>query len=79
MEPTTEIKTVAVDREITQQSKGRFIKFLSALENDGRHENSAKLYVRYLERLESAGANLLDPESVKATIFKRNGVQQLEP
>jgi len=71
LDSTTEIKTVAGDKEITQQSRGRFIKFLSALENDGRHENSAKLYVRYLERLESAGANLLDSESVKATIFKK--------
>jgi len=75
LDSTTEIKTVAGDKEITQQSRGRFIKFLSALENDGRHENSAKLYVRYLERLESAGANLLDPESVKATIFKKKWSQ----
>ena len=71
MTPAIEIKTVVGDKEITQKSRGRFIKFLSALENDGKHENSAKLYVAYLERLESAGANLLDPESVKATIFQK--------
>jgi len=68
----TEIKTVAGDLEALQKSKGRFAKFLSALENDGVNESSAKLYVAYLKRIESSGGNLLDPELVKAAIVKKN-------
>ena len=41
------------------------------MENDGINISSAKLYVAYLKRIESSGANLLDPESVKTSIAKR--------
>jgi hypothetical protein len=71
LETTTETKIVAGDLETLQKRKGRFVKFLSVLENDGIHESSAKLYVAYLERIESSGGNLLDSESVKATIAKK--------
>lgn len=72
MEHATEIKTVAGDVETTQKSIGRFVKFLSTLENDGTNEKSAKLYVAYLKRIERNGGNLLDSDSVKAAIAKKN-------
>jgi integrase len=71
LDSATETKTVAGDITTLQKSKGRFVKFLSALENDGINENSAKLYVAYLKRIESSGSNLLDPESIKASIAKK--------
>jgi integrase len=71
LEPQTETKTVAGDLETLQKRKGRFVKFLSALENDGIYESSAKLYVAYLKRIEGSGGNLLNPVSVKAAIAKK--------
>ena len=65
---TTETKTVAGDESYTQESKGRFVRFLMALINNGANEASAKLYVAYLRRIEKKGGNLLDPDSVKAAI-----------
>ena len=71
LDSATETKPVAGDLKTLQKSKGRFVKFLSSLENDGTCESSAKLYAAYLKRIEGSGGNLLDSESVKATIAKK--------
>jgi integrase len=65
-----ETKPVAGEGE-NLTNKGQFVKFLSSLENDGVKQNSAELYAKYLNRIIEAGANLLDPESVKAAIAKK--------
>ena len=44
------------------------IQFLWSLKKDGICDNSAKMYWYYLTNLESRGASLSDPESVKAVI-----------
>ena len=65
----TESETVCAGKRMIQN--GNFAKFLSVLENNGIQTNSANVYIGYLNAIVKAGANLLDTESVKATIAKK--------
>jgi integrase len=67
MDPQQKQTLFVGDRE----TKGQFVKFLSALENDGIQKNTARLYVIFLKNLVNDGAVLLDPDSVKAVIAKK--------
>lgn len=49
-------------------TKGKFVSFLWTLKKDGIKENTATMYVYILENLISKGADLLDPETVKAVL-----------
>jgi integrase/recombinase XerD len=67
----TEIQqTVAGDIKAVQPKWT--IPFLWALKKDGIQDNTAKTYWYYLTNLESRGADLADPESMKAAIANRN-------
>ena len=71
MEPQTEIKTVAGDRKqiLEQQTlKGKLLEFEFYMQKQGYAESTTKNWVLRLETLANRGANLFDPESVKATI-----------
>jgi integrase len=57
--------SVAGDKTDT---KGKFVSFLWTLKKDGIKENTATMYVYILENLISKGADLLDPETVKAVL-----------
>ena len=56
-----------------QEAKSAIINFLWQLKKEGYTETTIWNYRRYLNWLLKAGANLLDPESVKETIAKRKG------
>jgi integrase len=66
LDTATELKTVA------GESRGIQLKwtlqFLWTLKKEGIKETTAKMYWYYLTNLESHGASLYDPESVKAAI-----------
>jgi len=55
------------------KAKSAIINFLWQLKKEGYTETTIWNYRRYLNWLLKAGANLLDPESVKETIAKRKG------
>jgi integrase len=67
----TEIKTVAGDNPQNKQKFKRKKQFIFALKNEGIQSNSIKIYCRHLKHLVKNGAELYDPESVKATIAER--------
>jgi integrase len=73
----TEIKTVAGEIErLPQDIKGLITKYMAYLEKEGYCAETS--YISFLKRLVNLGANLLDPESVKATIGKhkvKNGTK----
>lgn len=72
LDSQTEIKTVAGDEKASYNLTGQLVKFLSALENEGIKANTANLYLKHLRNLVSDGAELCDPDSVKAIIAKNN-------
>jgi hypothetical protein len=66
----TKTKTVAGDlRKLPQDAKGLIAQFLSYLEKEGYSEETQ--YPNHLRRLAKHGADLRDPESVKAVIGKQ--------
>jgi hypothetical protein len=82
LEPQTEIKTVAGDIErrqtfavtrnldlIPEEARGLLTKFMAYLEREGFAEEIQ--YPTTLSHLVEDGANLLDPENVKAVIAKQ--------
>ena len=69
---TLEPKTSVGETAQTQTLKGQICKFLAALERDGIKQNSARTYLYYLQNIIEHEGNLLDPESVKEVIAKKN-------
>jgi integrase/predicted RNA-binding Zn-ribbon protein involved in translation (DUF1610 family) len=63
-------QAVAGDKQGTQPKWT--LQFLWTLKKEGVRENTAKMYWYILTNLESHGANLLDPESVKEVIAEHN-------
>lgn len=48
--------------------KGKIVEFAWHLKKQGKSEATIKIYTQYVERLNKAGANIFDPESVKLVI-----------
>ncbi len=70
LDTATETKTIAGELEkLPQDAKGLIAQFLAYLEKEGYSEETQ--YPNYLRRLVKRGANLHDPESVKAVIGKQ--------
>jgi len=66
LDATTEIKTVAGEEKLPQETKGLIAQFMAYLEREGYSPGTR--YVYLIRRLARLGANLLKPESVKEAI-----------
>ncbi len=72
---TTELKTVVGDRKTsldTQTIKGKLLEFEFYMQKKGFAASTVENWVLRLGTLAERGANILDPESVKATIALQN-------
>jgi len=69
----TEQRSEQTTRENLQKDvKGKILQFAFQMQKDGLSKNTIETFTNSLKRLEKSGANLLDPESVKETLFKLN-------
>ena len=68
----TELKTVAGEKEISQDVKGKIIQFMVKLKNDGIHETTIQSYAKILRLLIQKGGSLCDPENMKEAIASQN-------
>ena len=69
MDPQAELKTVAGESPLDQQTlKGKLLEFEFWMQKQGYAEPTVKYRVVRLRMLARRGANILDPETVKATI-----------
>ncbi len=65
----TEIKTVAGDLKLPQETRGLIAKYMAYLEREGYYQDTC--YLQLIRQLARDGANLLDSEDVKTKIAKR--------
>jgi integrase/predicted RNA-binding Zn-ribbon protein involved in translation (DUF1610 family) len=68
LDPAVELKYIAGDARLNAETKGLLVRFCQHLEKEGYSQYN--MYPQQLRSLVAHGANLLDPESVKATIAK---------
>ena len=61
----------AAGATLKQEVKGKILSFAWNLKKEGYCENTIQNYMKFLQLLIKAGANLLNPESVKETIAKK--------
>jgi integrase len=56
----------------TADTKGKLVEYLFSLKKQGRSDHTIKAHRKVLTRLSNHGANIREPESVKAIIAKEN-------
>ena len=74
MDTQAETKTVCAGgkslQKLPEETRGLVTKFMAYLERQGYYQDT--VYLQLVRQLATDGANLLDPEDVKAKIAKRN-------
>ena len=66
LDTPTELKTVARDEKLPLETRGLLVKFVAYLEREGYYEGTS--YYDLIRSVASDGANLLNPDDVKAKI-----------
>jgi len=66
----SEKQAAGATTQISDDVRGKLVKFLWQLKKQGLKERSIETYLYYLKQLIRHGANLYDPESVKETLAK---------
>jgi integrase/ribosomal protein S27AE len=66
----TEIVEQTSRENLHKETKGKILSFAWHMQKQGLSPNTIETFTNSLKRLEKAGADLLDPESVKETLFR---------